>query len=77
LLVVAAVMLLMHLLPSTLVDMVVAEDQQQQIMLVEVVAPQVIVMDLAVNLQDLPELVVAVVVGVRPLLLSVLVDQVL
>ena len=70
-------MLLMHLLLSALVDMVVAEDQHQQIMLAVVVAAQVIVMALAVNLRDLPELVVAVVAGVRPLLLSVLVVQVL
>tara|TARA_B100002019_G_scaffold57563_1_gene49416 strand:- start:293 stop:526 length:234 start_codon:yes stop_codon:yes gene_type:complete len=77
LLVVAAVMLLMHLFPSVLVDMVVAEDQQQQIMLVEVVAARVIVMYLAVNLQDLLALAAVAVVGVRTHLSSVLVVRVL
>tara|TARA_Y100000004_G_scaffold136601_1_gene154720 strand:- start:269 stop:505 length:237 start_codon:yes stop_codon:yes gene_type:complete len=77
LLVVAVDVSLMHLLPSALVDMVVAEDQQQQIMLAVVVAVQVIVMDLAVKLQDLLALAAVAVVGVRPLMLSVLVVQVL
>ena len=76
-LVVAARLSLMHLIPSALVDMVVAEDQQQQIRLVEVVAAQVMMMDLVVKLQDLLALAAAAVVGVRQATLSVLVDQVL
>tara|TARA_B100002019_G_C21022926_1_gene475778 strand:- start:234 stop:470 length:237 start_codon:yes stop_codon:yes gene_type:complete len=76
LLVVVAVLQVMHLLPSALVDMVVVEDQQQQIMLAVVVASQVMMMDLVVKLQDLLALAVVAAVGVRTLTLSVLVDQV-